>query len=222
MTKFADQLYDDLMREHGSALAATRPPAASRRHIASRPALLAVGAGGLAVAATAGALATGGGTPAYALTSNRDGTVTLAVYQASGIAQANTKLHQLGDDVVLVPVRPGCPAIGSLTKPAVLPNAKDKIGVRTAKSKDGSITVNATGIPAGDILVVAAEITANGTQMAAALTVPPAPSCVSMPATPGESGHVHRGGSGTNVIHRSGSGHFGRSGAKLSPSIKAR
>jgi hypothetical protein len=210
MTKFADQLYDDLMREHGPALAATRPPAASRRHTASRPALLAAGAGGLAVAATAGALAAGGGAPAYALTANRDGTITLAVYHASGIAQANTELRQLGDNVVLVPVRPGCPAIGSMRKPAVMPDGKGGISVQTATSKDGSITVNATGIPAGDILVVAAEITANGTQMAAGLTVPPAPSCVSMPATAGQSGPnvAHQGGSGTGVVHRAGSGHI--------------
>ena len=31
MTKFADQLLDDLMREHGPALAHTRPPAARPR-----------------------------------------------------------------------------------------------------------------------------------------------------------------------------------------------
>jgi hypothetical protein len=226
MTKFADQLYDDLMREHGPALAATRPPAPSRRHIASRPALLAVGAGGLAVAATAGALAASGGTPAYALTSNRDGTVTLAVYQASGIAQANTKLRQLGDQVVLVPVRPGCPAISSLPKPAVLPKVKE-IGVRTSRSKDGSITVNVTGIPAGDILVIAEEITGNGTERAASLTVPPAPNCVTIPAAPGGSGPsvVHNGASAKRVVHGGGSGqhvaHTSGSAAKLPPSIQA-
>ena len=195
MTKFADQLYTDLMRKHGSALADTRPPAGSRRQFASRRALVATGAGGLAVAATAGALAAGGGTPAYALTTSHDGTVTLAVYQASGISQANAKLRQLGDSVVLVPVQPGCPAIGSLPAPAVLPNGKGKISVQSTKSRDGSITVNARGVPAGDILVVGAEITAQGTQMGASLTSPPAPSCVSLPASPGSSGpNVSRSG----------------------------
>ncbi|MGD0701419.1 MAG: hypothetical protein ABSA02_16240 [Trebonia sp.] len=38
------------------------------------------------------------------LTANHDGTITLAVYQPSGIAQANAKLRQLGDRVVEVPV----------------------------------------------------------------------------------------------------------------------
>jgi hypothetical protein len=198
MTKFADQLYADLMRQHGSVLAATRPPAPSRRHIASRGALVATGAGGLAVAATAGVLVTGGGTPAYALTTNHDDTITLAVYQESGITQANARLRQLGDNVVVVPVRPGCPSLSSLPAPA-LP-AKGKISVQSTKSSDGSITVNARGVPAGDILVIAAEITAHGREMGASLTSPPAPSCVSLLAPP--SGN---GGPGSGAVHDSGS-----------------
>jgi hypothetical protein len=210
MTKFADQLYADLMRQHGPALAGTRPPAASRRHIASRRALLATGAGGLAVAATAGALSAGGGTPAYALTTNRDGTVTLAVYQASGIAQANTRLRQLGDDVVVVPVRPGCPSLASLPAPAVPPNGK--ISMQSARSRDGSINVNARGVPAGDIIVVGAETSAHGTETAGRLTSPPAPSCVSLPSPPGNGAPSagttggSGGGSGLNAVHGGGSG----------------
>ncbi len=87
MTRFADQLFDDLMREHGSALAHVKAPAARQaapRH--ARPVLLTAGAGGVAVAATVGTLVAGGGTPAYAVTAHPDGTVSLAVYQQSGIA----------------------------------------------------------------------------------------------------------------------------------------
>ena len=104
MTKFEDQLFDDLMREHGSTLTNARRPA-PRRHVATRRALLAVGGGGVAAAAAAGVLvATAGGgapghsanlargtTPAYALTTHSNGTITLAVYQKSGIAAANAK-----------------------------------------------------------------------------------------------------------------------------------
>ena len=212
MTKFADHLYTDLMRQHGSTLAATVPPAASRRHITSRAALIATGAGGIAVAATAGVLVTGGGTPAYALTTNHDHTVTLAVYQASGIAQANAKLRQLGDNVVVLPVGAGCPSIDSLPRPAELP--KGKVSVAGTKTGDGSITVNAQGVPAGDIMVVAAKVTAQGTQMAASLTASGAhlPSCVSIPSVPTQSGPnvAHLGtssgaargsGSSTHVVH---------------------
>ena len=67
-----------------------------------------------------GADVAGGKTPAYAVTSNPNGTVTLAVYKKSGIAGANAKLHELGDSqVYVVPVEAGCPSISSLPAPAV-------------------------------------------------------------------------------------------------------
>jgi len=52
MTKFADQLFDDLMREHGTVLSDVRVPSAPRRRHTARPALLAAGAGGVAAAVT--------------------------------------------------------------------------------------------------------------------------------------------------------------------------
>jgi hypothetical protein len=160
MTRFADQLFDDLMRDHGSTLAHTRVPAAPKRHPAVRPVLLTAGAGGLAVAATVGSLvATGGGTPAYAVTRNPDGTVTLAVYQESGIAGANAQLRALGDDrVVVVPVESGCPSISSLPAPRV---PARQITVR-ASGSGGSVTVAAQGVPAGDVLVLGIENSGNG------------------------------------------------------------
>jgi hypothetical protein len=184
MTKFADQLFDDLMREHGPALARTKVPAAPKRHLATRPVLLAAGVGGVAVAATIGTLAVGGGTPAYAVTAHSNGTVTLAVYQKSGIAGANAKLRQLGDgQVVVVPVKPGCPSINSLPAPAGprVGHLMIAASLAATKSGSGSVTVNARGIPAGDILVVAFETTANGRVGASAITSSPAPSCVSVP-----------------------------------------
>ena len=203
MTKFADQLFDDLVREHGSMLTHTRP-SAPRRHVASRRTLLATGTGFAAVAATVGGLmASGGGTPAYALTTHPNGTVTLDVYQGSGIAGINTKLHQVGDDqVVVVPVEAGCPGMSSLPAPIVPPNGH--ISVQTGASvKDGSVTVNAKGIPAGDILVVAVETTTTATghssMGAARLTTPPAPSCVSFPAPPAGTGGSGSGSSSGSV-----------------------
>ncbi len=185
MTKFADQLFDDLMREHGPALAHTRAPTPPRRHITARRTLLAAGGGGLAAAAAiAGALVAGGGTPAYAVTKNPDGTITLAVYQTSGIAGANARLRQLGDQqVVVVPVEPGCPSLGSLPAPAVSALGH-RVTTQTTISRNGSVTVNAEGIPAGDILVVGVEASAHGSLTGATLTSPPAPSCMSLPAPP--------------------------------------
>jgi hypothetical protein len=203
MTKFADQLFDDLVREHGSTLTHTRP-STPRRHVASRRTLLATGTGFAAVAAAVGGLmASGGGTPAYALTTHPNGTVTLDVYQVSGIAGINAKLHQVGDDqVVVVPVAPGCPSMNSLPAPIVPPSGH--ISIQTGASvKDGSVTVHAKGIPAGDILVVAVETTTTATghfsMGAARLTTPPAPSCVSMPAPPAGSGGSGSGSSSGSV-----------------------
>jgi hypothetical protein len=151
MTKFTDQLFDDLMREHGDGLTRTTMRAPAKRHLTARPVLLTAGAGGLATVAAVGTLVAGGGTPAYAVTTHPNGTVTLAVYQTSGIAGANSKLHELGDRVVVVPVQAGCPSIGSLPAPAV---RAAEISVQVSGSSDGSVTVDAHGIPAGDILVL--------------------------------------------------------------------
>jgi hypothetical protein len=191
MTKFADQLFDDLMREHGPALTQAPGPA-PRRHVTTRRALLAAGGGCVAVAATAGALLAGGGTPAYAVTTHPDGTVTLAVYRAAGIAQANARLRQLGDgQVVVVPVRAGCPGMSALPPPAV-PASGGHISLQGSTGRGGSVTVRAQGIPAGDIIVVGAQTSMNGssrTSMSASrLTSPPAPGCVSLPALPGSGG----------------------------------
>jgi hypothetical protein len=207
MTKFADQLFADLIREHGSTLALGGPPRA-RRHGPSRRTLLAAGTGFAAVGATAGALlasgvmASGGGTPAYALTTHSNGTVTLDVYRESGIAGINVKLHQLGDgQVVVVPVEPGCPSPGSLPAPAVSP-AGTRITVQSGRSSDGSVTVDAQGIPAGDILVVGFATTATGSYGGSFVTSPPAPSCISLPAPPAPG----TGGSGSGTVSGGGSG----------------
>ena len=166
----------------------------ARRHITSRRTLLATGTGFVAVAATvSGLMASGGGTPAYALTTHPNGTVTLDVYQVSGIAAINTKLHQVGDDqVVVVPVGAGCPSMSSLPAPIVLPSGHISVQTGGSVTDGGSVTVNAKGIPAGDILVVAVETTTTATghysMGAGRLTTPPAPSCVSLPAMPAGTG----------------------------------
>jgi hypothetical protein len=184
MTKFSDQLFDDLMREHGPALAGTGPLAHPQRRVTARRTLLA-GGGTLAVAAAiAGTVVARSPTPAYAVTKNPDGTITLAVHQTSGIAGANARLRQLGDkQVVVVPVEPGCPSPGSLPAPAVSGRGH-RITTGTSVSRNGSVTVNAQGIPAGDILVVGVETSGHSSLGGAALTSPPAPSCISLPAPP--------------------------------------
>jgi len=213
MTKFEDQLFDDLIREHGSALTTVTVP---KRRPRSGRALLAVGVGGVAVAAVAGVLvatATGHGPgattaadSAYTVTNHPDGTVTLAVYQKSGIAAANAKLRQIGDgQVYLVPVGAGCPSITSLPAPAVPLNGHLRVQASGSSGSGGAVTVNAKGVPAGDILVVGIETTfAHGvttTLGASQLTSAPAPSCVSLPtgSLPSGKAVTHGSGSGRSV-----------------------
>lgn len=195
MTKFSDELFDDLMREHGPALANATTPSAPKRHVKPRRALMASGGGVLAVAAVAGTLVatSGSASPAYALTKNPNGTITLAVYQKSGIAEANAKLRLLGDkNVVLVPVEPGCPGISSLRKPAVPARISGETSTSVRGGNGGgTVTVDAPGIPDKDILVIAVQNTGQYSEGAGRLTSPPAPSCVSLPAPP-----VGNGGSG--------------------------
>jgi hypothetical protein len=196
MTKFADDLYDDLMRDHGRALADTRPPVA-RRSLASHRVALTAGVGGLAVAATAGSLVAVGGSPAYALTTNHDGSVNLAVYKEAGIAQANAKFQQLNDRVVVVPVRADCPSISSVRKPAV--PVKGKLRVQGSVGRDGQVTVQAEGVPRGDVILVATETSGKLRETASVVTSRPTPSCVSLP-TPPTGGTGHGGG----TVHSAG------------------
>jgi hypothetical protein len=204
MTKFSDQLFDDLMREHGPSLAHTTMPAQPRRHITTRATLLA-GGGALAVAgAVAGALVAVNGTPAhsagsatpaaYTVTKNPDGTITLAVYQQSGIAGANARLHTLGDkQVVVVPIEQGCT---SKAAPPAVSGKGHLLTTGISRSPNGTMTVNAHGIPAGDILVIGVATSGHTSYSVGTLASPPAPSCVGT-LPPGNGGSGSAGGSGS-------------------------
>src|ERR1700753_1631657 len=191
MTKFADDLYDDLIDQHGAALTAISPPTASQRHPAARRAVLAASAGGLAVAATAGSLVALSGSPAYALTTNHDGSISLAVYQEPGIAQANAKLKSIGARVIVVPVRAGCPSISSVRKPTV--PVRGRLRVQGSVGRDGKVTVQAAGVPRGDVILVATETSGQLRESASVVTSQPTPGCVSLP-TPPTGGPVHSAG----------------------------
>lgn len=95
MSTFTDRLWSDLERHHGSALAGAGRPEPRRARRLVRPRVVALG---LAGAGTAAALALGaaGTTPAYAVTTNADGSVTLQLDLTSALPQANAKLEAMG------------------------------------------------------------------------------------------------------------------------------
>ena len=198
MTKFADQLFDDLMREHGDVLrtqaeAESVPvsesvpvPARSRRR-GTRPAWLTAGLVAGTGAVAGGFVLFGGAvTPAYAVTLNSNGTVTVTVSQASAIDAANTKLTALGVHAVVVPVRAGCPSLSSVTVQIPPGNGRAQVSVSSSQH-DGqisSITVDAKGVPADETMVLAFDSSHDGTFGASGFVKGKVPDCVSLPTAP--------------------------------------
>jgi hypothetical protein len=192
MTKFEDQLYQQLMTEHGHLLRTVeRPAPAPARRRVRRPAWLAAGAAGTAAAATA-AVMTLGSAPASAAAfsvTRHEGSVTVAVGRASGVAGANAALHAMRARVVVVPVRAGCPPIGSLPRPRPAPHLSVSVGTGVTGSGHRSVTVGIgrPGIPAGDTMILAFSGSGGpgGTSLGAGgLITGPVPSCVSLPSAP--------------------------------------
>jgi hypothetical protein len=98
MTKFTDHLWRDLAREHGATLALAARPAPGRAPLLRRPRVLAGSTLGLAGVGTALVLTLGAAstTPAYAVTTNGDGSVQVTINQNSALPQANAKLTAMG------------------------------------------------------------------------------------------------------------------------------
>lgn len=191
MTNFEDQLLNDLMAKYQPALEGSQlSPRTARRRAIPRPAWLGAAAVGVASAATAAVVVLGGSPAyaAYAVTPHADGTV----YQASGVAGANARLHALGARVVVVPVRPGCPSISSLPHPTPLVrlSGRTKASIGTGGHLSISVRVRKPGIPAGDTLLLAfTPVSASGPSLGAGgLITGKVPSCVSLPASPTGSG----------------------------------
>ena len=97
MSEFEDNLWREVVEEHGPELAHAQRPATGRGW-RTRPRLLA--------GTTAGAVAVGTGvalllsatasSPAFAVTRHRDGSVTVRLTRVSGIAGANRQLASMG------------------------------------------------------------------------------------------------------------------------------
>ena len=187
MSKFEDHLWTEFAREHGDAMA--RLSRSTVRHAHRGPRLVAgTGLGlagvGAAVALVLGATST---SPAFAVTRNHDGTVTISIHRYSGIAGANARLNQLGIRARVMPQAPvGC-------KPTL-----DSVGGKSAPAPSHEMheianarwTIDPRQVPADSTL---------------ALTPPPAP-----PGNSGASGNS--GTSGTSgsggQVWSCGTGHY--------------
>jgi|SRR5579875_1317850 len=183
MTKFEDRLFGQLMSEHGHKLRAVARPSPAR-HRVRRPVWLATGAVGTAAAATAAALALSAA-PAMAAysVSQHNGTTSVSVYNESGVAGANGALHKMHARVVVVPVRPGCPPMGSLPHPHLSPHPSVSVA---SGWRDGHryVSVKIKGsIPRGVTMILAfvGDGGKGHTQGGAGgFITGPVPSCVSL------------------------------------------
>ncbi len=97
MSKFTDHLWRDLIREHGPTLAHTDRPESGRAR-RPRPRVLAGSTLGLAGVGAALVLALGGSAapPAFAVTTNGDGSVLVNINQLESLPAANHKLTAMG------------------------------------------------------------------------------------------------------------------------------
>jgi hypothetical protein len=115
MTKFTDNLWSDLIREHGPTLAHADRPDPGRvggDSMLRRPRVVAGSTLGLAGVGAALVLALGGSeaTPAYAVTTNHDGSVLVKLnYNADqNLPQVNAKLASMGlNEGVVIDMAPG-------------------------------------------------------------------------------------------------------------------
>ena len=190
MTKFEDQLLQQLMAEHGHRLRAMERPAPARRRV-RRPVWLAAGAGAAgAVAAVTAALTALGSAPAMAAYSvtRHDSTVTVSVDRPSGVSGANAALHWLRARVVVVPVRPGCRPIGSLPRPRPAPHPAVWVITRVNGHGHRTVSVKIKGrIPAGDTMLLAfsgGHGPGSSSLGAGGIITGPVPRCVSLPPAP--------------------------------------
>src|SRR5580658_565754 len=97
MSEFEENLWREVMHEHGEDLArAARPMVTPRWGV--RPRLLAGTTAGLAAAGASTALLLGAtaSSPAFAVTRNANGTVTVKLIRLSGISGANRALAAMG------------------------------------------------------------------------------------------------------------------------------
>jgi hypothetical protein len=188
MTKFEDRLLGQLMAEHGHHLRAVQRPAPARRR-AGRPLWLATGAVGTAAAVTATVMALGSAPAlaAYSVT-QRGGTVTVAVNRPSGVAGANTALHRMRARIAVVPVRPGCPPIGSLPRSHPAPHLSVSVAAGMPR-KNGHrairVRIGKPGIPAGDTMILAFSSGPGRSSLGAGgIITGRVPRCVSLPSAP--------------------------------------
>jgi hypothetical protein len=188
-----------LLGELRGVLPVESAPSGGRRRVGGRFAL----AGGLAMAAAAAATASvvffaTGDHPAYAVTKNADGSVTVEVDSLTNAAGLQAALQAAGVNAVVEYLPEGKTCAQPWFTPAGRIGGMDSSGVQ--RNADGTIEFTISGdMPAGDTLVVAAQTGPGGEQaLETAWATGTVPACqvVDAPAGSGPLGGPPPGGNG--------------------------
>jgi hypothetical protein len=165
MSRFEDRLWDELVEQHGALLAEaplTITPARAGAEVRGRRRRLApLATLGLALAAALAALviglSSGGGTPAYAVLSNPDGTITVTIRELVGVKGADEKLASLGVPVRVVRSEAGCQIRpGEYDSARISPPLLQRISKLAGPAGSG-VVIAPSAIPAGDTVVIGAR-----------------------------------------------------------------
>ena len=147
MSKFEDNLWTQLERDHAPAL--LQNVATQRRKRTGR--WVGAAAGVAVLGGVAAATYLGGTPPAYAVVDNPDGSVTLTVREVQRFQEATAKLRERGIQAIAVPLRQDCAQPGSLLQEPL--NAVEfdlKPGAINIMILPGRIPANATVVLATD------------------------------------------------------------------------
>lgn len=163
MSNFEDRLIGELMDEHGPALAVLERPEPRRR--SNRPLWMTGSVLTVALAAAAVlTLTTGSSSPAYAVTQNPNGTVTLTLADLTGVDGANAELRGLGLPVRVLRVEDNCHeqyqvepfSFGMASNDLPVASPVRSGSTMTTTAGQFQMTFSLNGIPRGETLVVAA------------------------------------------------------------------
>jgi hypothetical protein len=176
MTTFEDGLWERLVEEHDADLVSLAAPCEHRNR---RPVILGGSLTGLAAATAAAIIGIGAATsaaPAYAMTQNADGSMTITISELStAIPELNAKFAQMGIDETVVPVTTDCT---SSSPPLPTPGSPNATAGETL-----TFTPGRKLLPDGDTGVLSARQLSNGQVILnIGAMEPPVPSCFS--ATP--------------------------------------
>jgi hypothetical protein len=145
MTRYTDNLWGDLVREHGATLAHADRPEPGRAALLRRPRVLAgstLALAGVGTALTLG-LTAAGSTPAFAVTKTADGSVLVNLNQITSLPHGgNSKLAAMGVGGLEIQMAPGVAAVKGSVTCTRAPGAPGPV-VRILVGSDGTEVIKA-------------------------------------------------------------------------------